>query len=323
MLICNKCNKEFPYQSILNRHLNKKNGCGIITNTIANEENNKSKGIKLFTKINYLKGKIKKLDIIDDNDNKCGYCKKIFSTKGNLKSHIENRCKYKISILNSIKELEAELIKPDNEDTPQNNIKTLKKIKNITNNNTNNTTNNNTNNTNNGIINNNKNNIYNITLNPFGKEDLSHITNKQYIKFMKDIFPGFLNFVEKIHYDEAMPANHNICIKNKKYDDAYVYKKDNWQVTDCDEIIDDLIRQKTKILNEKYEELEENNETTDDLEQAFSHFMSKIRKSDDEGKTNLIKQLKRLLYNYRNKIERIEKIQKLKLLNNDKTDDDD
>ena len=28
---------------------------------------------------------------------------------------------------------------------------------------------------------------------------------------MKDIFPGFLNFVEKIHYDDAMPSNHNIC----------------------------------------------------------------------------------------------------------------
>ena len=54
MLTCSKCNRQFAYQSILNRHLNKKNGCNIITNTIANEENNKNKGIKIFTKINYL-----------------------------------------------------------------------------------------------------------------------------------------------------------------------------------------------------------------------------------------------------------------------------
>ena len=97
MLTCSKCNKQFAYQSILNRHLNKKNGCGVITNTIAKEENKQNKGIKIFTKINYLKGKVKKLDIIND-DVKCGYCKKIFSTKGNLKSHILNRCKNKISI---------------------------------------------------------------------------------------------------------------------------------------------------------------------------------------------------------------------------------
>ena len=101
MFICDKCKKEFNYKSLLTRHLNNKNGCGVITNIIANEENKQNKGIKIYTKINNLKAKIRKLDIIDA-DNQCKYCKKTYSNKSNLKTHIQNKCKNKIGILNSI-----------------------------------------------------------------------------------------------------------------------------------------------------------------------------------------------------------------------------
>jgi hypothetical protein len=275
------------------RHNNNKTGCGSIKNTIINEDNEKKKGIKIFRKINTLKLKIKKLDEMFD-DNKCGYCKKIFSNKSNLKIHIQKRCAKKKIILTNIKELTDELDKPDKSDIVENNI--------INNNNTNNgTINNTTNNTTNNI-----NNTINITLNPFGKEDLSHITDANYRKYMLDIFPGFLNFITKIYYDDEMPSNHNICIKNIKSNDGCIFDGKKWNLTDRDELITALINHKTKILNNKYEEFEENNEVSEKLEEAFTHFVTKMRKSKDEGKDNLKKQLQYLLYNNREKIKKIE-----------------
>ena len=189
MYICDKCNKEFNYKYLLTRHFNNKNGCGAIKHTINDEDNLKKKGIKIFRKINTLKLKIKKLDNIFD-DNKCGYCNKIFSNKSNLKIHIKNRCQNKKTILNDIQKLTDELEQSDNQ------YKSNKLNNNQITNNTNNGTINNT--TNNNNINNiNNTNIINISVNLFGKEDLSHITDSNYKKYMLDIFPGFVNFITK------------------------------------------------------------------------------------------------------------------------------
>lgn len=115
MFICDKCNKEFNYKYLLTRHFNNKNGYGPIKHTISDEDNLKKKGIKIFRKINTLKSKIKKLDNMF-NDNKCGYCKKIFSNKSNLKIHIKSRCQNKKTILNDIQKLTDELDQPDKQE---------------------------------------------------------------------------------------------------------------------------------------------------------------------------------------------------------------
>ena len=94
------------------------------------------------------------------------------------------------------------------------------------------------------IINNNHNiinNNINITINPFGKEDMSHITDANYKKYMLDIFPGFVNFITKIYYDEQMPSNHNVCIKNIKSNHGYFYDGEKWNIIDRDDLINNLI----------------------------------------------------------------------------------
>lgn len=298
MTTCDKCKKQFKFRCLLIRHLNNKNGCTNITNKIANEENPIDKCIKIHTKINNLKAKIKRLENLYE-DTRCGFCKKLLSNKTNLKLHMSRTCKNKSAILNDIKELTDEL---DNKKQEQEDIDTLKKIKNITNNNTNNGTINNT--TNNNI--NNNNNTINITMNPFGKEDLSHITDANYRKYMLDIFPGFINFITKIYYDDIMPSNHNMCIKNIKSNYGYFYDGEKWNIIDRDDLINNLIAQKTKLLNNKYTEFEENNKTTENLEDAFTHFITTMRKPKDEGKDNLKKQLRNLLYNNREKIKQSE-----------------
>jgi hypothetical protein len=97
MFNCQKCEENFTSKSLLNKHL--ENNC---------INNDKNLSIKMFTKINNLKSKINRFDIIYDQ-NKCGYCKKIYSNKSNLKVHIKNSCKVRISIINEIEELNIKL----------------------------------------------------------------------------------------------------------------------------------------------------------------------------------------------------------------------
>jgi hypothetical protein len=90
---------------------------------------------------------------------------------------------------------------------------------------------------------------------------------------MLDIFPGFINFITKIYYDENMPSNHNMCIKNIKSNHGYYYDGEKWNIIDRDDLINNLISQKTNLLNNKYTEFEENNTKTDKLEDAFTVFI--------------------------------------------------
>ena len=61
-------------------------------------------------------------------------------------------------------------------------------------------------NINNGTINNgtiNNNNLIvnqNVTINPFGKEDLSHISEEKYKIYIKQLLPGFIKFIQDVHF---------------------------------------------------------------------------------------------------------------------------
>ena len=82
---------------------------------------------------------------------------------------------------------------------------------NITNNNTNNTTNNNTNTINN-ITNNNQQNI-NIFLNPICHESTAHITPERQMYIILQRLHAFKEFIDSVY---ETPANHNICISDRK-----------------------------------------------------------------------------------------------------------
>jgi hypothetical protein len=107
-----------------------------------------------------------------------------------------------------------------------------------------------------------------------------------------------------------MPSNHNMCIKNIKSNLAYAFTDNQWNMVRRDSLIDDLIRHKTKILNNKFNELEENNKTTKFLEDAHAHFNSQMKQNDNEGKDNLTDDNIFLLYNQRIKIEKLESVMK-------------
>ncbi len=320
---CEKCEKEFKYKYLLKRHISSKTPCNS-PNKILILHNNKINEININT--NEINNKIL---AIDDNINNitikslkqiniCLFCTKTFLNKTNMMRHINKSCIKKNELIdkqNKLIEEKHKLIEEKNklieeknklieeqqkqakEQERNNEIKELKAliekmidkqaIQNITNNITNNNTINQTNNV--------------IMINNFGKEDLSHITLEDYKQFLNSYFKGFISFIEKVHFDDAAPYNHNICITNLKSKDIKVFEGDKWIAKPKTDVIDKLLRKKLNLLMDKCEELEENEDITDKIIDNFNDFQDNYR--DDDAKKNTKDDVMLMIYNNKDKVK--------------------
>jgi hypothetical protein len=300
MFNCEKCEKEFPSAFLLNRHNSGKLPCNT-PEKIKNIKINKVKKIdkninKLNDKLLLYDNKINKYkDKIDKYINNsienlyCTNCGKKYANKQTIQRHFNQICdkiktlrldKNKIiqekndllQEINKLNEQKNKLVADNENNELKDEIKKIredmKKLlekqfiqntqnitihKNITNNN-------------------NNNNNMTININSFGKESLDHITLDNYKKYLNGFFPGFVNFIEKIHFDETAPQNHNLCITNLKSKFICVYDNGKWIVKDKDDIIDNLITKKYNLLGEKCEEFEETKQISEKTIKNFEEF---------------------------------------------------
>lgn len=294
-LFCDICGKQFKYNSIYLKHINKKKPCkNVNLQTIDNEyvdDDNINEIKKIYVNIiQKINDKTKK-SIID----KCYFCNNLYSSKSNLLNHIRNNCKlYKelFSQQNKYKEL-INRYKSNNKITILNEeIIRLKQKNNkniIKDNNDNNvkTINNNIN------INNNNNNLH-IHLNSFGKEDLSHITDEDYKIYIKTIYNGLVSFIKHVHCSEDNPANFNIYLDNPHSKSIKIFQDNKWLLKDSDEVITKIKDDKLNILDKKVEEFND-----DKLKTKLEDY--KTRLQDNQGANKLLtNRIKDLLYNNNN-----------------------
>ena len=263
-----------------------------------------------------------------DSIKQCKFCNKNFTRKGNLERHINSSCTSKKELENKLEELSNDKINIENNNKNKNidklysEINTQKNEINIQKNEINllkktleTLINKKCNNNitiqqiinNNNVTNNNNNNLF-VNLNSFGNENLSHITEKDYNKYMSGFFPGFIKFIEKIHFDDKMPENHNIFITNLRSKYIYVYDNNNekWLTKEKNDIIDKLILKNYNLLDGKCEEYE-NKEINEDIINKFRKFQQNY--TDEESQKNTKKNVTLLLYNNRDKVEKIKKKQ--------------
>ena len=295
MTTCKKCCKYFNYNYMLVRHNNNKRDCQTEKNIIRNCND----------RINKIDNKINEITIKSLKKIRCLFCDKNFSTRSNLLSHINNVCPIKKSFIQDRNDIELQKNKIndiDNNKDFRNQIKILHSTfdKVINNKNASGTVINNTT-INNPTINNNNNNLI-INVNSFGKENLSHITDDDYEKYLNGFFKGFLNFIEKIYFDDRVPENHNICLTNVRSKYAYVYENNNWVLKEKNEIVDKLITKKYNILNDKFEEYEENNKVSENVLDNFREFQENYHNA--EAQKNTKENVILLLYNNREKIKK-------------------
>ena len=240
---CNKCNKSFKQKSAYDCHMSRINPC------------------------------IKDTEI----KNICPNCNKIYSTKYNLKIHMNNCTK--ILVVDEKKEQIEELRKMLLEQ--QKKIEELSHEKETTKNITVNNTNTNSNNTTNNVIN-----IYNV-----GNEDLSRLSKEEIIKICTSGTYYPLVAAEIIHCNEKYPEFQNFLITNLRSNDGLVRINDKWESKSQDEILSALL----KVDKNHVSSLIKNLHVDDKLQ-------IKIESTKDEIDTNQSKEhqknkIKRKLYN--------------------------
>ena len=285
---CARCLKEFGQKCHYEKHVNKKFPCQEVA----------QKSTILAQKCTFS----------EESELVCKYCGKEFSRIFTLNRHIDGYCKVKkandakmeemMTVLIELKESNKKIL----EENKQNKEKIAKleeetdKYKKIINNTQNNIGTQNI-----------QNNTINVKINAYGNEDSSKITVNDYKKILgrgmnsfnrsigtiKNSVPAF---VEKLHFNENIPENHNVYISNLRDEYVLMYDGKIWRLKDRDDALQQLYEDKSDILETKFEELLGK---LDELTiKMFNRFL-KIKDTDDEKIKIIKKELKKTLYDNR------------------------
>ena len=276
---CDICNKEFKLRGDFKRHQNRKFPCLNLNPSESKRIHEKStteEGFREFeSKRESKKNKSK-------TDNQCFYCKKFYSTSSNLHKHINNVCKIKKNHDKEKEDIYLNLL--DDMNNLKDKVNDLEKENNQLKTNSKQTINNTINNTTN-----------NIKLVSFGDEDLDIIPKdiiKQALDYGLKSIPVFTKY---LHFNKNSPENHNIYINNIRNKFIMVYKKDNWNLTNQDDILGKLIDFKTDFLAGKFEEYKE--DLPNSTLRKFDLFLD--QQYEDDVINDVKDELKLILYNNR------------------------
>ena len=159
-----------------------------------------------------------------------------------------------------------------------------------------------TNNDNSKVINNNNNNniVINVTL-PHKKTNIDHLTDADYFNILGRSLMSIPLMIEKIHFSEDNPENHNIYIPNIKNKFAMLYNGKEWSLHNRNEVIDNMIIDNEMRLEDwlSREDIQEKYPT------AFKRFEFYLKLKEKSANVNRMKEdISLILYNKRNMIEK-------------------
>jgi glutaredoxin len=234
---------------------------------------------------------LEKKEQYDLNKRSCQYCPKILASVNGAKVHMLT-CKYKPSDMEKLTQIIIEM---------NNEMKEMKKeIKEKIN--TPNITN---------ITNNIQNNIIMI---PFGKEDLSFLTLKDYKKIFNKGCYSIPEIIKLIHCNDDKPEYMNVYIKNFKDEYMFTFDGKDWDIEKKDVVLNNMIENKKNFLESKFDDMQ------NELPQyAINMFKKFLERSDDNEVINSIKdELKNMFYKNRNHV--IKTIKSTKKLMPDNSD---
>lgn len=100
--------------------------------------------------------------------------------------------------------------------------------------------------------------------------------------------------IEKIHFNNSYPHNHNIYISNFKNGYVMVYDGEQWNLTNEKDVLDDMIDCKHFFLEQKISEWIEENKYSKEID-SFNKYLYAV---ENDAKLNKIKEeVRLLLYN--------------------------
>ena len=319
---CFRCEYTTKHRNSFKNHLNRKNVCKPVLDTIDVEEIKKFYGFEILEDLlqnapncskitpkysknapNHSKSIAPKCSnllqncskiapncsiLLQNNESKavCEYCQRAYTRNSNLTKHLKT-CKKKKMAESLVVIQNEEITKMKQE------IEMLKKCKSVvTNNNTNNNTTTNSNNNNTNMIN-------NIHINNYGDENLKHLRSKDFANLLSGIYSAVPKLIEKIHFDPEHPENQNIKFTNKKFPYLKVMKDDKWQLVNKKHELLDLIDSKYFMLKERYYSiLEKKKYKLTDLQRTkIDEFMDKYNYEDKRMMIDLIERTELMLLN--------------------------
>ena len=291
---CLRCQKEFKYNYLLVRHNNRKFPCKEVENNL-HQFTPINTNLHQLTPINLNDKKEEKTDIVQ-----CNYCNKSMRFN-HLTRHQRNTC------IKIPKEEKDFLIEKYN-----NHKKSSKKLV-IVDKNTNNNTNikniNSNNTINNTLINTTNNNIT-IKINPFGKENVEKITEKEILEILNKAYAGFPLILKQLHFD--VKENRNIYQPNLNKPFVKYYNGNRWQSKKLDLISQQLFSKVSRTLEDWLEEYQTK------LHEKKQELLNKFITDCNGGKTEhvFIEELKMFFIDYSNEIKNniVEKIKQTTLI---------
>ena len=251
---CQFCNKKFPQQWRLRRHLKKKKPCRNLSQNIP----------EIIPK--------KKIYPISSQKKEysCDYCNRNYKHKYHLTRHLKT-CKIrkekdeKKSLEEEMEEMRSEIQRLKEEKVPTVNNTNCNNITNVTN--------------------------VNIMLNDYGEENVNFLKHSKYKQIIKQILGnGVLGLQQYIKYkycNPHQPENFTIKYTNKKRNDLFIRSNNEWTTRDKNEIMDELYNRDGNVeeVLSVYEYLNElaNNEDLDKIQENFVKEVEKLYAATDEG----------------------------------------
>ena len=225
---CEKCDFKTGLKTNLDRHKNTKKHQ---KNTGEMEHDKVSQNIpQIYHK--YTSNIPQGISNIPQDDNilyECDYCDASFKHKSGKYRHQKNYCKAKkTSEENIILTKKVEYLEKMLNDT-------MKQI-------------NTTNNTNC----NNDNRVNIIQINGYGKEDISYLTNEDWMRLASEPRESVQKLFLETHFNSDHPENTNIRQTNKKSKFIEVHDGDNWKNKNKKKILVDIADDKEGILDDKF-----------------------------------------------------------------------
>lgn len=270
MFTCTYCNYNTTSKSNYNKHLfTKKHANNIkLNNTYNDIDYCKIKNDMINDKMKY---------ICENCNQKYKYKQGLYKHKMNCKKNINNNQIIELSN-NDINTKMNMLLQQIN--NINNDIKIIKEKKEIINNNS----------TTNYIQN-------NIKLLSYKNTDISHLTDKHFIKCLSKINMCIPSLIILLHFNSNKPENYNTYISNIKNKYILFYDGTKWNYKNRDDGLNELFYKGQNILECKIDEWEE---TGKEYPTAMNNYKRFLKNIDNDSVVEEIKKaIELILYNHR------------------------
>ena len=289
---CELCNYETKIKPHFTRHISTRKHKRKYLNSKSHEVENLKESKK--EEINLEKSNDLQINNVDKNDDHeklslkdkteyiCEMCGRVLSSKGHLSRHMISFCpeiksKKESKLLKDLLEEQKQQFENERKSLYKQIEKLLDKVGNTTN-----------------IQSNIKN---TITLNNYGNENLSHITDQLKTQLIKIPYGMIPKLIEAVHFNDEHPENKNIALTNSRDNKIKVFSDNRWVYKDKEETINDLVDGKYYILDTHFEQV--NNSLETDSRSDFIKFKEYFNSEDKEFVNKLKKDCELVLLNNR------------------------